>query len=98
MSSHDIPCGSCGAVSAYDLGCADCRVPDAPEDDDAMSPGELGTRRHQIGVSQAELARMLKVPDSTVSRWERGLMAISSPTILRLALERLYDQRKATSA
>jgi hypothetical protein len=32
---------------------------------------------------------LLDVPDSTVSRWERGLMQIASPTILRLALERL---------
>jgi DNA-binding XRE family transcriptional regulator len=95
MSSHDIPCGSCGAVAAFDLGCPECRVPD--DDADAMSPGEIGTWRRKIGVSQAELARLLRVPDSTVSRWERGLMAISSPTILRLALERLADQQRQPS-
>lgn len=27
MSAHDIPCGSCGAVTAYDRGCPECRVP-----------------------------------------------------------------------
>lgn len=54
-----------------------------------LSPYDLACWRKRLGLSQAELARLLDVPDSTVSRWERGLMAISSPTILRLALERL---------
>ena len=58
-----------------------------------MTPDDLATIRQRLGLTQAELARLLDVPDSTVSRWERGLMAIASPTILRLALERLEQTR-----
>ncbi len=54
-----------------------------------LTPYDLACWRKRLGLSQAELARWLDVPDSTVSRWERGLMQIASPTILRLALERL---------
>jgi len=54
-----------------------------------MTPNDLIATRVKLGLSQAELARVLEVPASTISRWERGLIAISSPTILRLALERL---------
>ena len=63
-----------------------------------MTPDDLAAFRERLGLSQADLARLLDVPDSTVSRWERGLMAISSPTILRLALERLAETLPARTA
>ena len=56
-----------------------------------MTPNDLIATRVKLGLSQAELARVLDVPASTISRWERGLTRIGSPTILRLALERLAD-------
>lgn len=63
-----------------------------------LTPYDLAAFRKRLGLSQADLARLLDVPDSTVSRWERGLMAIASPTILRLALERLADTHKANES
>lgn len=82
MSGHDIACGACGAVTALDPGCAECRVPEPIEHD------LLATRR-RLGLSQAQLARRLKVPADTLAKWERGTLAIRHPEVLRLALERL---------
>ena len=59
-----------------------------------MSGTELRTVRNKLGLSQAGLARALGVDVMTVSRWERGAMAIQHPTILRLALERLAHTKK----
>jgi len=55
----------------------------------ALTPADLRAYRIRLGLTQAQLARLLDIPDSTLSRWERGLMVIASPTILYLALERL---------
>lgn len=59
-----------------------------------MTPDDLRAFRNKLGLSQAGLARALGVDVMTVSRWERGAMAIQHPTILRLALERLADTKK----
>lgn len=56
-----------------------------------MTPNDLIATRVTLGLSQAELARLLDVPASTISRWERGLNKIASPRILALALERLAE-------
>lgn len=60
-----------------------------------MTPDDLRAFRNKLGLSQAGLARALDVDVMTISRWERGAMAIQHPTILRLALERLADTPKA---
>lgn len=62
-----------------------------------MTPEDLRTRRRRLGLSQTQLAEQLGVTQNTISRWELGEMEIANPTMLRLALERLEDQRRAAS-
>lgn len=50
-----------------------------------MTSKQLKRARRQLGMSQAQLARRLKVDTITVSRWERGVRAISP--IVEVALE-----------
>ena len=51
-----------------------------------MRPEELRTIRRRLGLSQNALAARLDLRQSTVSRWEAGLMPIERPAMLRLAL------------
>jgi transcriptional regulator with XRE-family HTH domain len=37
-----------------------------------LLPEELRTRRVELNISQAELARLLQVSQQTISRWESG--------------------------
>ena len=48
--------------------------------------------RKQMGLSQAELARELKVSRAAVSRWESGERGIGS--ILALAMDCLAERRR----
>jgi transcriptional regulator with XRE-family HTH domain len=52
-----------------------------------MDGQELRRRREALGLSQADLGRLLGVMQNTVSRWELGLVVIRHPKILALALE-----------
>ena len=54
-----------------------------------MTPTELREFRKQLALSQAGLAAVLEVPANTIARWERGVVTIRHPRVLRLALERL---------
>lgn len=58
-----------------------------------MTPADLKAAREALGLSQNGLAERLGVSQSTVSRWEAGLMPIERPAMLRLALERLAEPR-----
>jgi DNA-binding transcriptional regulator YiaG len=58
-----------------------------------MTAAEFAAYRQRLGLSLGALARALGVPTSTVSRWERGLLTIARPEMLRLALERLLRKR-----
>ena len=42
-----------------------------------MTGSELRARREALGMTQAELARRLGVPQQHVSRWERGERGIT---------------------
>jgi DNA-binding transcriptional regulator YiaG len=61
-----------------------------------MTPDELRAARRKLGVSVAELARLLQLDDSkgnaarTVRRWETGEVPISGPVqvAVRLLLEK----------
>ena len=50
---------------------------------------ELKTRRHKLGLSQAQLATKLGTTQNTIYRWENGLMKIQNPMILDRALKDL---------
>jgi len=54
-----------------------------------MDGVELRGRRRALGLSQANLAELLTVPENTIARWERGVVGIRHPGLLSLALEAL---------
>lgn len=52
-----------------------------------MTPAELLAIRTRYGLSQTEMARILRVSDlRTVRRWEKGERAISGPASIVLEL------------
>ena len=53
-----------------------------------MTPDELTTRREQLGLTQAELARMLGVPALYVWRWEDGRYKV--PALMDMALRGVH--------
>ena len=42
-----------------------------------LAPQEVGFLRQQMDLTQAELAKMLRVTDQTVARWEKGDTAVN---------------------
>ena len=46
-----------------------------------MDPEQLKKHRHDLGMSQAELAHELGVDRKTVNRWEQGLHPISDTAV-----------------
>ena len=58
----------------------------------------LKERRTEMRLSQRELAEALGVNSNTLARWERGVMPISQPRMLELALEALDARMKAEGA
>jgi DNA-binding transcriptional regulator YiaG len=58
----------------------------------AFSPKELRFLRTELGLTQAELARVVHVDTQTVGRWERGETAVqpaAEVVVRKLAIERL---------
>jgi DNA-binding transcriptional regulator YiaG len=49
-----------------------------------MTPEELTTRREELGLTQAGLARMLGVPPLTVWKWEHANQKV--PALMDMAL------------
>jgi transcriptional regulator with XRE-family HTH domain len=60
-----------------------------------MTAAELRAARKRLGLTQAQLAALLDIPQPTIARWERGTIAIRHGTLLRLALERLAGFRSS---
>ncbi len=54
-----------------------------------LSPHDLRSARHQLGMSQPQLAGTLGVSVDTLRRWERGEVPITYRPMLRLALLQL---------
>jgi DNA-binding transcriptional regulator YiaG len=61
-----------------------------------VTPEDVIAARRQLGLTQAELARVLGVALTTLQRWELGIT--TPPPYLRLALERLLELQAADSA
>ncbi len=61
-----------------------------------LSPDEIRSRRDALGISQTELALALRIPDTTLARWESGgqLQPRALDLLLRLFLDSA-DVRKA---
>lgn len=57
-----------------------------------MEKDELKTWRENIGLTQSDLAKKLKVAPNTVSRWELGERKI--PEFLELALKTIEREMK----
>ncbi len=51
-----------------------------------MTPAELKRRRERMNLSQAELGLALDVPANTIARWERGVVEMRYPLVLRKLL------------
>lgn len=56
---------------------------------------DLRQRRKALGLTQAQLGQALDRPQHTISRWERGDMAIESPGVLRFLLKCLEEDKSA---
>jgi DNA-binding CsgD family transcriptional regulator/DNA-binding XRE family transcriptional regulator len=56
-----------------------------------VAPEELRAQRVALGLTQSELGVLLGLPPTTIARWECGSLRIGSPTLLRLALERVSE-------
>jgi DNA-binding transcriptional regulator YiaG len=54
-----------------------------------MTPAELKQRRERLGLTQVQLAALLDVQPTTVSRWETGSKIIGHRGMLDLALQAL---------
>ncbi len=71
---HDLPvlrCGRCGEVVFGDE--AESRLSDALRDAAGLlHPAEIRGRREAFGLTQKQLARRLRIAESTLSRWETG--------------------------
>ena len=60
-----------------------------------MDGDDLKRKRLELGMTQVELAKVLRVDVSTVSRWERDLRSV--PPHLDLALEAIATKQKKSS-
>ncbi|HUP65243.1 MAG TPA: helix-turn-helix domain-containing protein [Thermoanaerobaculia bacterium] len=58
-----------------------------------MSPKELRSRRLELGLEIAELARRLGVPAVTVAAWEKGEIAIESDPVGSEAIRILQNEQ-----
>ena len=52
-----------------------------------FNPGEIATRRKQLGLSQTELAKKIGTTQETISRWETGKTQMQYPIMLDQALK-----------
>ena len=57
-----------------------------------MKAEDLKRLRERLDITQAELARRLKVDVMTVSRWERGVIEIPGP--VEVAMETIKAERE----
>lgn len=52
-----------------------------------MTPAEVVNIRKQLGLTQSELARVLRITDiRTIRRWEKGDIPVSGPASVVLEL------------
>ncbi|HEY2156595.1 MAG TPA: type II TA system antitoxin MqsA family protein [Isosphaeraceae bacterium] len=83
---HDLPvlrCGHCGEVVFGDE--AEVRLSDALRDAAGLlHPAEMRGRREALGLTQKQLARRLRIAESTLSRWETGAQIQQKCTDLML--------------
>jgi transcriptional regulator with XRE-family HTH domain len=59
-----------------------------------MDGMKLREMRLKLGMTQAELAEALEVPQATISRWENAKHDMDHPAILKLAMEHLRCKRR----
>jgi transcriptional regulator with XRE-family HTH domain len=52
----------------------------------SVEGSELRACRVSLGFTQRQFAKELGVAPNTLARWERGVLAIRRPALLRLAL------------
>jgi transcriptional regulator with XRE-family HTH domain len=55
----------------------------------------LRRRRRELGLTQGELAALLRVELNTIARWERGERPITAPGAVELALWAIERQSRA---
>ena len=51
-----------------------------------MTGAELRAARARLGLTQAALAKLLRVAPNTVARWERGERAVPGPAIAAIQM------------
>lgn len=60
-----------------------------------MDRERFARMRAELGYTQWELAHVLGVTQTTISRWESGAKSIGNPVILELAMMQLLDEKRA---
>lgn len=59
-----------------------------------MTPLDLQARREMLGLSQADLARLLDVAQPTISAWENGSRTPRDPITVLMQLQQLADAQE----
>ncbi len=66
-------CAACGC-EYYDEEAEDARHDAVCRHLGVQTPGEIATLRKRYGLSRAEFARLTKLGEATIARWERGAL------------------------
>jgi hypothetical protein len=90
---HDTGCEIAPSCLACPL--PECKYDAAP----AAAPRGVGisiaVACEELGLTQAQLGKLLDVPQPTISAWQRGAVRVRHPAMLRLALEALVARAEA---
>ncbi len=60
-----------------------------------MTPAELRAFREELGITQADAAKLLGVATHTYKRWEMGIRSIPGPAVILTGIRLEQHRRKS---